>query len=113
MIRALAREYGADKLATIPRRERESFYTSDLIIEVAKVDGTTCYIAVEASYTCDNKDTGRALSRANLLTRFTGKEAWPVVAGARIDRLIQPLIESREVFWYPLEDDELEPTELF
>ena len=111
MIRALAGEYGSERLASIPRSERESFYLSDLIIEVAKTDGTTCYIAVEASYTCNGRDTARALSHADLITRFTGKEAWPVIAGVRMDRQIQPLVDGGQVFWYPMEDEEMEPAE--
>ena len=110
-ILSLAREYGAERLASIPKGEMESFYLSDLIIEVAKTDGTTFYIAVEASYTCNGRDTARAFSHADLITRFTGKEAWPVIAGVRMDRQIQPLVDNNQVFWYQLEDVEMEPTE--
>lgn len=110
-LRALAREYGVEKLAAIPLGDRRSFYKADLVMEVAKSDGTTCYITVEASYTCNGRDTARALAHANLLTRFTGKEAWPVIAGVRADMLTQPLIESGEIFWYQLEYDEMGPTE--
>ena len=110
-ILSLAGEYGAERLAAIPKGEMESFYLSDLIIEVAKTDGSTCYIAVEASYTCNGRDTARALSHADLITRFTGKEAWPVIAGVRMDRQIQPLVDNNQVFWYQLEDVEMEPDE--
>ena len=110
-ILSLAGEYGSERLASIPRNERLSFYLSDLIIEVAKTDGSTCYIAVEASYTCNGRDTARALSHADLITRFTGKEAWPVIAGVRMDRQIQPLVDNNQVFWYQLEDVEMEPDE--
>ena len=108
---SLAREYGTERLASIPRSERESFYLSDLIIETAKTDGTACYIAVEASYTCNGRDTARALAHADLLTRFTGKEAWPVIAGVRMDRQIRSLVDHGQVFWYPLEYREMEPEE--
>ena len=110
-ITALAREYGTERLVAIPRRERRSFYRADLIIEATKADGQTSYIAVEASYTCDARDTDRALSHAALLTKFTGRQAWPVIAGVRIDRHIQPLIDSGKVFWYPLEDEDVGPAE--
>ncbi len=110
-LRAAAREYGTEKLAAIPLDERRSFYKADLVIEVPKTDGTTCYIAVEASYTCNGRDTSRALAHADLITRFTGKEAWPVIAGIRIDRQIQPLVDNGQVFWYQLEDEEMEPDE--
>ncbi len=107
-LRFLARGYGTERLAGIPLGVRESFYKADLIMEVAKANGETFYIAVEASYTCDDRDTSRALSHANLLTKFTGKEAWAVIAGVRIDRRIQLLIDGGEVFWYPLEEEEMD-----
>ena len=110
-LRALARGYGTEKLAAIPLDDRRSFYKADLVIEVAKSDGTTFYIAVQASYTCNGRDAARALSHAALLTRFTGKDAWPVIAGVRVDRQIQPLVDDGQVFWYPLEDEEMEPAE--
>ena len=80
-------------------------------MEVTKSDGTTFYIAVQASYTCNGRDTARALTHAELLTTFTGKEAWPVIAGVRLDRLIQPAIDEGHIFWYRLEYDEMEPSE--
>ena len=107
-LRFLARGYGTERLAGIPLGVRESFYKADLIMEVAKTNGETFYIAVEPSYTCDDRDTSRALSHANLLTKFTGKEAWAVIAGVRIDRRIQLLIDGGEVFWYPLEEEEMD-----
>lgn len=107
-LRFLARGYGTERLAGIPLGVRESFYKADLIMEVSKANGETFYIAVEASYTCDDRDTSRALSHANLLTKFTGKEAWAVIAGVRIDRRIQLLIDGGEVFWYPLEEEEMD-----
>ena len=108
-ILALAGEYGSDRLASIPRETRRSFYEADLIIRADKTDGSTFYISVEASYTCDGRDTTRAMSHSRLITEFTGREAWPAIAGVRVDRNIKPLISSGEVFWFALEDDDLEP----
>ena len=108
-ILALAGEYGSDRLASIPRETRRSFYEADLIIRADKTDGSTFYIAVEASYTCDERDTTRAMSHSHLITQFTGNEAWPAIAGVRLDRNIKPLINSGEVFWFAVEDDDLEP----
>ena len=108
-ILALAGEYGADRLASIPRETRRSFYEADLIIQAVKTDGSAFYIAVEASYTCDERDTTRAMSHSRLITQFTGNQAWPAIAGVRLDRNIKPLINSGEVFWFAIEDDDLEP----
>ena len=109
--RALARAYGSDNLAAIPREDRRTFYRSDLIMEVQQEDGETFYIAVEASYTCNGRDTRRALTHADLLTKFTNKTAWPAIAGVRIDRQIQETIDSGQVLWYQLEEENLEPPE--
>ena len=111
-LRALAREYGTEKLATVPLEQRRSFYMADLVMEVPKSDGTTFYIAVEASFTCNGRDTDRALTHAELLTRFTQKETWPVIAGVRVDTQIQSLVDGGHIFWYPLEYRDMEPPEL-
>ena len=108
-ILALAGEYGSDRLASIPRETRRSFYEADLIIRADKTDGSTFYIAVEASYTCDERGTTRAMSHSRLITEFTGREAWPAIAGVRLNRNINPIVNSGEVFWFAIEDDELEP----
>lgn len=111
-LRAMAREYGTEKLAAIPLEQRRSFYMADLVMEVPKSDGTTFYIAVEASFTCNGRDTATALTHAELLTRFTQKETWPVIAGVRLDRQIQSLVDGGQIFWYPLEYRDMEPPEL-
>ena len=108
-ILALVGEYGSDRLASIPRETRRSFYEADLIIRADKTDGSTFYIAVEASYTCDERDTTRAMSHSRLITEFTGREAWPAIAGVRLNRNIKPIINSGEVFWFAIEEDDLEP----
>ena len=110
-LRALAREYGSDRLSAVPLDDRRSHYGADLVIEAAGPDGSTCYIAVEASHTCDSRDTDRAISNADLLAEFTGLDAWPAIAGVRVDRNIRPLIDSDEVFWYRLEEVDMELSE--
>ena len=90
---------------------RRSYYKADLVIEATRRDGSGCYIAVRASYTCNSRDTDRAITNADLLAEFTGLDAWPAIAGVRVDRNIQPLIDSDEVFWYRLEEINTEPSE--
>ena len=110
-LRGLVRGYGTDRLSAIPLDHRRSYYGADLVVEAGRPDGSACYIAVQASYTCDGRDTDRAICNAELLMKFTGREAWPAIAGVRTDRNIQPLIDRGEVFWYRLEDDEMGPAE--
>ncbi len=93
-------------IANTPQSERASFYVSDFIAEVQDEAGETHYIVVEASYTCDKRDTDRAIAHAELMTMFTQKRAWPVIAGARLDDEIQHIVESRDVLWFRFEQDE-------
>ena len=93
-------------IANIPQSERVSFYVSDFIAEVQDEAGETHYIVVEASCTCDKRDTDRAIAHAELMTMFTQKRAWPVIAGARLDDEIQHIVESRDVLWFRFEQDE-------
>ena len=96
-------------ISEIPQGERLSFYESDLVAEVQDREGETYYIVVEASYTCDETDTDRAISHAKLLTRFTRKNAYAVVAGVRIDNEIRETVEAGDVFWYEIDDKDLKP----
>ena len=96
-------------LSDIPQGDRFSFYESDLVAEVQDLEGETYYIVVEASYTCDETDTARAIAHAKLLTKFTRKNAYPVVAGVCINNEIRETVESGNVFWHRIEDNDLKP----
>ena len=106
---AIARAYGRQNPVDISIRDRISFYDSDLIIEVSKEGEETYYIAIEVSITCGDRDTSRAIRHAGILTKFTGKQAWPLVTGVRFDERIQPFIDEGKVFWYPTADSDLVP----
>ncbi len=92
----------------IPTSELKSFRDADVVIE-AEFDGSTQYIAVEASYTADRRDTDRALRNASFLTRFTGVPAHAAVVSVRNDRDLDPLIVSGNVYWHPIPDSFMEP----
>ena len=84
--------------------ERQSFRRADLVMEVTADDETIHYIALEVSYTADERDTNRALRNAGLLTRFTGRPAHAAVASVRNVYEIQHLLDSGQVYWYELDD---------
>ena len=86
-------------IADIPRNEWDSFLIADLIME-ATGDAQTCYVAVEASYTADERDTRRAIRNAGYMTRLTGLPAHAVIVAARTDRRIDELVGSGEVHLY-------------
>ena len=96
--------YDAGDNAGISRGALLSFRRADLVIAVADGDGATHYIAVEVSYTADERDTGRALRNAGLLTRFTGCPAHAAIASVRNDDRIRHLIDGGQVHWHQLED---------
>ena len=89
--------------ADLPLNERRSFCRADLVVEARDESGTV-YIAVEASYTGDLRDSGRARRNARFLTEFTGHRAIPVVASIRNVNEVSALVDSGDVQWYELED---------
>lgn len=76
-----------------------SFRNADMVIEGADETGPS-YIVIEVSYTADTRDTDRAVRNAELITRFTGRPAQPVIASIRNDYAVQELIESGALHWY-------------
>jgi hypothetical protein len=100
LLAMVARNDTADLATGDPR----SFRLADLVIETADEDGATHYIAMEISYTADERDIYRTLRNARLLTRFTGHPAHAAVASIRNYREIQNIIDSGQVYWYELQD---------
>ena len=93
---------GSVDTAAIAANHLDSFHAADLIMEAADQKGEACYVAVEASYTVNGRDTERAIRHAQLLTRFTGRRSYAVVAGQRQDDRIRQSVAAGEVFWYPI-----------
>ena len=87
----------------IPTGDIRSFRKADLVLEATDREGETCYVAVEVSYTVDERDTRRAIRNAEYLTRFTGIPAYAAVAGFDADYRIQDSIEDGHVSWYQMD----------
>ena len=83
-----------------PINDRRSFRMADLVIEAADEGGQAHYIAVEVSYTADDRDTSRARRNARYLTHFTGAPAHAAIVAVHIDDRIRSLVDAEEVFWY-------------
>ncbi len=92
----------------LPFNELRSFRRADLIAETRDRSGESCYLAAEISFTTNGRDTRRAMRNAELLERFTGRRAHPVVAGIRCDDRIQGCIAAGDVAWYQLDPHALE-----
>ena len=89
----------------IDQGDLDSFYLADLVMQVRDEEADDdAYIAVEASYTCDTRDTARAIRNVRFIERFTGKRAYAAVAGIRMDSLIRSSIDAGDVFWHQLEE---------
>ena len=100
-----------ERFDALPAATKISFLKTDVAICFATSEGTDYYIMAEASYTCDSRDTARAIARSRMLSQYTGIETFPVISGVRFDREIQPLINSGDIFWYPIEEQTMEPEE--
>lgn len=107
------RTLGRDEIVTferaaniqgIPRAHLLSYRAADIIAEATEEDGTACYVVVEVSYTANGRDTTRATRSAGLLSRFTGINAYPVIAGFRTDNATQELIDDGQIHFYELEE---------
>ena len=85
-----------------------SFRNADLVIE-ATYGTASRFIAMEISYTADQRDCSRAIRNAELITRFTGEPALPVIASVRNDQAAAAAVESGEVYWHPLDDRTPDP----
>ena len=104
----------------------KSFPAGDLIAVASyrRSGDTIFYIAVEASYTVNANDVIRASDHAKILREVTGREAFAIVSGVRVNprignfyrqRIVEDLTEYLEskqddvVFWFQLADSSLEP----
>ena len=88
---------------SLPVNVSRSFRNADMVIEGAGETGAS-YIVIEVSYTADTRDTDRAIRNADLITRFTGRPAQPVIASIRNTYEVEELIESGAVHWYEVRD---------
>ena len=95
-------------IGRIPTNQLRSFWNADLIMEAS--DGEyTHYIAVEASYKADKRDSDRAQRNAQFLTEFTGQTARAAIVSIRNDHYVNSQVESGSVYWFQLEDRNSQP----
>lgn len=92
----------------IATRDLRSFSRADLVIEAADENGGVCYVAVEASFTASLRDVTRAQRNAEMLTRFTGRPAYAVISSVRNDLHIETEIAAGNVWWYELDERDME-----
>ena len=93
----------------VSNEDRMSFIRADLVAAGTDSQGVTRYIALEASYTADARDTRRARRNAELLERLIGCPAHPMIASVHNDRDIQSEIDDGAMAWYALNPDDFTP----
>ena len=108
LTREQIREISRQGQGSIASNRLLSFRHADLVIEAVQ-DSEITYIAVEASFTADERDTRRAMDNAALLTRFTGFPARPAIASVRNTDEVLPLIGDNRLHWHPLDHRHLAP----
>ena len=92
----------------IPTHELRSFRYADAVIEAT--DGSNLhYIAVEASYTADQRDTDRAQRNARFLAQFTGCITHSAIASVRNDHTVEEQIASGAIHWHEIVERDLAP----
>ena len=110
LIRAVPREELARMARTISDAtpdDLRSFRRADLVVQVAKGQDSS-YLTVEASWTASQRDSDRAVGNAHLLTEASGVPAIPVIASVRNTREVTDLIESGALYWYEIEERDLQ-----
>ena len=104
--------------AGISRDHMRAFVRADLIFEATDRNGDKTYVAVEISYTADERDVVRASRHAEYLTQFTGTPAYAAIASVHTDKRVADIMTEEaprphgsapetKVFWSKL--PELEP----
>ena len=88
--------------------ELKSFRGADLVIVATDGDATK-YLAVEISYTADQRDTSRAIRNARILQEQTGIPSVAVIASTRNTHEVQAEVDSGQVYWHYVPDHVLEP----
>ncbi len=81
----------------------KSFRRADIVI-LARDGREAKYLAVEVSYTADQRDTKRAIRNARILTEQTSHTSIPVIASVRNTREVQEEVDAGQVYWHQLPD---------
>ena len=105
-LRAMLRGAAADD---IPTGVRRGFYVADLVARVQDQDGNELFMAVEASYTADERDSSRAIRNAELISRFTGLNTLAVVASLENDHAVQQQVDDGILRWFQFQGRDLQP----
>ena len=91
------------RISNATPRELSSFRQADLVVRVAGGQETTL-LAIEASWTADQRDSERAVRNARFLAEATGLPSIPVVASVRNTHEVTGLLEAGILCWGQIEE---------
>ena len=90
--------HDAQRQGIISRQERNAVVYADIVLqERGRPNDAAVYIVVEVSTTVADSDISRAVERAGILEKATGKTTIPVVVAANVDDARQRLAQERNV----------------
>jgi hypothetical protein len=95
-------------VSDLSRGTLQSFHRADLMMRVADEADNSSYIAVEASFTVNGRDSRCARRNAELMTRLTGQPTMAAVAGVRYDWDLKDQVEFEQLHWYEIPSEDLE-----
>ena len=87
----------------------ESFKNCDMVIAAESPTEGECYIAVQVSRTVDHGDISRAIAHSQMASRFTGRPAYPVVAGMERAGVTERRLASGSVHWHRIPRSATQP----
>ena len=99
----------AEAAQKFDQSELNSFRDCDLIIEARSQTEGECYIAVQVSFTVDHSDISRAIKHAEMVTRFTGKPAFPAVSGVESAHVTERRLSTEAVHMHRLPLNSAQP----
>ncbi len=106
----LGRDAGFDELISdavddglITDDEKADLEQADAVMS-GQDGGDTVYYVGEISLTVNNRDIDRAIARATILNKVTGREAWPMVIGDTISAPQRVRAEAEQVALREIEE---------
>ena len=100
----------AKEAGRISEDERRAVLWSDVVVEGRGTEGERLALVVEVSATIQRRDVERAVQRAAIFAKATGRTAWPAVAGEGLAEGVHDLAQRAGV-WQVLDGRILPPIE--
>ena len=99
----------SNKASEYTHDELNSFRDCDIVISARNADGDECYVTVQVATTVDHSDITRAIKHAEMVTHFTGRPAYPAVAGFESVRLADQRLAGDSIHWHRMRPRDRNP----